>query len=112
MKPCPFLNDRVVEGDAINAKCEAPMKEACPKLRSTKKAVTRQCWRIAFLKPEEIAAKQEKIKKPRGKKKPKESIVPEPIKKEPVPEPVKQVSATVVGAEPAKEFVPTSTQVL
>ena len=47
MVPCPYLDDRVVRGEAINAECNAPNRDACPKVRSTKKAVNRQCWRIS-----------------------------------------------------------------
>jgi len=50
LKPCHFLNDRVVKGEAINAECDAPDKDSCPKVRSTKKAVTRQCWKMAPVK--------------------------------------------------------------
>jgi hypothetical protein len=74
-KPCPFLNDRVVLGESINANCEAPNKDCCPKIRSTKKAVTRQCWRMVMLTPEEAAvkeaAKAERVRKPREAKEPK-----------------------------------------
>jgi hypothetical protein len=51
LKQCPHLDDRIVKGEAINAECNAPTKDDCPKVRSTKKAVTRQCWRIALAKP-------------------------------------------------------------
>lgn len=47
---CPLLNDRVVKGEAINAECDAPTRNDCPKVRSTKKAITRQCWKIAPVK--------------------------------------------------------------
>ena len=46
MKPCEHLNDRAVEEGVINAKCNCPDNESCPKVRSTKRAVTRQCWRM------------------------------------------------------------------
>ena len=36
MKPCEYLNDRALEGEAINAKCNCPDKDHCPKIRSTK----------------------------------------------------------------------------
>jgi len=71
-KPCPFLNDRVVLGESINANCEAPTKDCCPKIRSTKKAVTRQCWRMVMLTIEEaeakLAARAERVRKPREPK--------------------------------------------
>lgn len=50
LKPCHYLNDRVVKGEAINAECDAPDKDSCQKVRSTKKAVTRQCWKMAPVK--------------------------------------------------------------
>lgn len=49
-KKCDSLNDRVVKGEAINAECEGT-KEQCPKIRSMKRCVNPQCWKIKAKKP-------------------------------------------------------------
>jgi hypothetical protein len=106
MKQCPFLNDWVVKGEAINAECEAPMREACPKVRSTKKAVTRQCWRMLVLTEAETKAKADATAQRLAQKKPKKVPVAkkqkEPKQEKPAPvekvervEKVEQVPETV-----------------
>jgi hypothetical protein len=54
---CPFLNDRIVKGDAITPDCTCVDKKECPHIRSMKKAIGPQCWRIKTVLVEKILKK-------------------------------------------------------
>lgn len=98
MKQCPFLNDRVVKEDAINAECTAPTKDCCPKLRSTKKAVTRQCWRMTMLTEAEVKDRETKAAARKANQKPKVAK-PAAEKKTPGRKPKQKEPAKIENAE-------------
>jgi hypothetical protein len=117
MKQCPFLNDRVVKGEAINAECDALNKECCPKVRSTKKAVTRQCWRMEALTEAEAKAKADAKAQRLAQKKPKKVPVAkkqkEPKQEKPAPiqnvaEAEKATGTTAAMYVPSLSPVPTN----
>ncbi len=57
---CPYLNDRVVRGEVIGPDCSCGDASNCPHIRSMKKAIGPQCWRIKAKLAEGIIKKMNK----------------------------------------------------